>query len=274
MIPVSVIITTYNEEKNLPRCLGALQDFDEIIAIDSNSTDNTKEIARNHNARVENFTWNGAYPKKRQWCLDTIKTKHDFIFFVDGDEVVTSELIDEIKILDFQAAGYFVKGQYVWQGKVLKHGLVNNKLCLIHRHKIEFPIVNDLDIEGMGEIEGHYQPTLKSLRRVNALRPNNCGIATLRAPLIHHAYEGWEGRHERYALWEAAMIKRDAYPKDPVQWRENLKRIFRKMPFRGVIAFCHCYIWKKGFLDGRAGYDFAKSRAHYYNLVCKALSHQ
>lgn len=261
------MITTYNEEKNLPRCLDALQNFNEIIVIDSNSTDRTKEIAVKYGVRVESFTWNGAYPKKRQWCLNTIKTKHDFIFFVDGDEVVTSELIEEIKALNFQAAGYFVKGQYVWQGKVLKYGLVNNKLCLIHRHKIEFPIVNDLDIEGMGEIEGHYQPVLIESHK-------NETIKQLQQPLIHHAYDGWENRHMRYARWEAAMIKRDAYPKDPVQWREHLKRFFRRLPLRGVIAFCHCYIWKKGFLDGRLGYDFAKSRAHYYNLVCKALSHQ
>jgi glycosyltransferase involved in cell wall biosynthesis len=273
LIPVSIIITTYNEAQNLARCLAALKDFEDVIVVDSNSTDNTKEIALTHGAHVENFTWNGAYPKKRQYCLDNIKTKHDYIFFVDGDEEVTSEVIDEIRTLDFKAAGYFVKGQYIWQGQILKYGLQNNKLVLFDKTKVEFPKVDDLDIEGMGEIEGHYQPTLKYLRRENPLRSDCNKIEKINAPLLHFAYEdaaGWHARHVRYAKWEAVMIKRNAYPKDPVRWREVLKFIFRRMPLRGFIAFCHSYIGKRGFLDGRAGYGFAKSRAHYYKLVQQA----
>lgn len=266
-IPVSVIITTYNEEHNMARCLTALKDFDEVIVVDSNSDDQTKEISLQHGARVENYTWNGAYPKKRQWILDHLKTQNDFIFFVDGDEVLTPDIINEISCLDFNAAGYFVKGQYVWFGKILKHGLINNKLCLFNKNKIEFPVVDDLNINGMGEIEGHYQPVLKVQYQDEAIDQVN-------APLLHYAYEGadnWRARHERYAQWEAKMIKDNAYPVDPVAMREFLKKTFRKLPFRGAIAFCHSYFYKGGFLDGRAGYDFAKSRMHYYQLVNKAL---
>ena len=269
MIPVSVIITTYNEGQNLARCLCALKDFDEVIVVDSNSTDNTKEIAIAHGARVENFMWNGEYPKKRQYCLDNIKTKHDYIFFVDGDEEVTPELIDEIQALDFKTAGYFVKGKYIWRGKKLNHGLQNNKLVLFDRSKIEFPIIDDLDIDGMGEMEGHYQPVLKA-EYVDR-------IESLSTPLLHFAYEdadGWLARHARYAKWEAEMITRNAYPRDPVFWREKLKVLFRNMPLRGLVAFSHSYLWKRGFLDGRAGYEFARSRAHYYNLVSNSLHHQ
>ncbi len=266
-IPVTVIITTYNEERNLARCLDPLKDFSEAIVVDSSSTDKTKDIAKKHDATVINFTWNGAYPKKRQWILENVKTQNDFIFFVDADEVLTPDIINEISNLDFKAAGYFVKGQYVWAGKVLKHGLVNNKLCLFHKDKIEFPVVDDLNIEGMGEIEGHYQPVLKS-------EYQNETIEQVNAPLLHYAYEGemhWSKRHARYAQWEAQMIKDKAYPKDPVPFREFLKSIFKRLPFRRLIAFMHCYILKRGFLDGRAGYDFAKSRMHYYDLVNKAL---
>lgn len=267
MIPVSIIITTYNEEENISRCLDALKDFDEVIVVDSNSHDRTRELAAQCGARIENFAWNDQYPKKRQWCLDHIPTQHNYIFFVDGDEVVTQNLIREIKNLDFKAAGYFVKGQYVWNDQILKHGLMNNKLCLFDKTKIEFPIVDDLDIEGMGEMEGHYQPVLKPQYQHET-------IEALKAPLRHYAHDGWKARHKRYAAWEAKMIKRNAYPKDPVQWRETLKRLFRRMPMRGCIAFVHSYIWKLGFLDGIAGYNFARSRAHYYNLVRKDFSRQ
>jgi glycosyltransferase involved in cell wall biosynthesis len=267
VIPATVIITTFNEEENLGACLNALKDFDDVIVVDSNSTDKTQEIATEFSAQVINYTWDRCYPKKRQWCLDHLETKYDFIFFVDADEIVTTKLIKEIKILDFQCAGYFVKGQYVWNDQVLRHGLVNNKLCLINKNKIEFPVVDDLDIEGMGEIEGHYQPVLKPEYRYEKIKQlDHC--------LIHDALDGWEERHQRYAKWEAKMIKRKAYPKDPVPWRDKLKQIFRKMPYRNIVAFLHCYIFKLGFLDGRDGYDFAKSRARYYSLVSQALRRQ
>lgn len=268
MIPVSVLITTYNEAHNLPRCLSVLKDFDEIIVIDSNSMDETKAIARAQGARVENFTWDKKYPKKRQYCLDNLEIKHDYIFFVDGDEEVTPALVAEIKSLDFKADGYFVRGQYNVQGKVLEHGLQNNKLALFNRHKVEFPIVDDLDIEGMGEMEGHYQPVLKN--------KEGC-LAQIKSPLLHFAYDDkeiWTKRHERYAQWEAAMIMRNAYPKDPIAERDFLKQVFRRMPCRNLIAFCHCYFLKFGFWDGVAGFHFAKSRAHYYSLVAKFLSRQ
>ncbi|NCO04474.1 MAG: glycosyltransferase family 2 protein [Alphaproteobacteria bacterium] len=267
MIPVSVLITVYNEAENLPRCLRALQNFDEIIIIDSNSTDNTAAIAKEYGAHVICYQWDGQYPKKRQWCLDHLEIKYDFVFWVDADEVVTPDLISEIKNLSFDSAGYFVKGQYIWLGQALKRGLKNNKLALFDRRKIYFPVVDDLDIKEMGEMEGHYQPILKP-------DYSDEKIEQLNAELLHYACDdrgAWERRHERYAIWEAAMIWRGAYPKDPSRGREFIKTIFRKTPRRDWIAFVHSYIYKHGFLDGKAGYDFARSRACYYRKVAVHL---
>lgn len=267
MLKVSALVTTLNEADNLVRCLGALKDFDEIIVIDSGSLDGTCDIARRFGARVESFAWNGQYPKKRQWCLDNLEMKNEWIFFVDGDEEVTPALIAEIKALDFSVVGYFVKGQYMWRGRALKHGLRNNKLVLFNRYKIEFPLIDDLNIEGMGEMEGHYQPVLKPVFQGEK-------IGRLQNPMIHFAYENaaqWQARHDRYARWEAQMIMRQAYPKDPSYLREIMKNIFRKAPARGVVAFVHSYILKLGFLDGVAGYQFAMSRMEYYNKVSDFL---
>jgi len=264
MINVSVLITTLNEAERLPRCLAALKGFDEIIVIDSNSADTTKQVVQSFGAQYVNYKWSGQYPKKRQWCLDNLDIKNDFVFFVDADEIITSELVEEIKALDFSAAGYFVKGKYIWNNQILNHGLKNNKLALFNRHKVEFPVIDDLDIKGMGEIEGHYQPVLKS----TVSRETIC---QLRSELLHDASGGWQERHQRYAYWEAEMIKRNAYPKDPSALRQSLKKVFRRIPLRGFIAFCHSFIWKRGFLDGRAGFDFAVSRMRYYKIVSAAL---
>lgn len=237
-----------------------------MIVIDSNSTDRTVEIAQNHGAQIILYQWDGSYPKKRQWCLENIQTKSHYIFFLDADEVVTPTFTEKLKNLKFDCAGYFVKSTYVWKGKILHHGLMNNKLALFDKNKIEFPVINDLDIKGMGEIEGHYQPVLNSEYAHEK-------IGQIDQSILHYAYddqEGWEDRHRRYANWEAAMIERGAYPKDPKVWREMLKTVFKHAPCRGVIAFIHSYIIKLGFLDGRAGFEFAQSRKHYYQMVNQA----
>lgn len=262
-VPVSVIITTKNEEKNLSACLSALKDFDDIIVVDSASTDRTIEIARSAGASVISFQWNGCYPKKRQWCLNHLETRHDWIFFVDADEILTPQLVDEIRALPFDCAGYFVKGRYIWNGKKLRYGLKNNKLVLFNRRKFEFPVVDDLDLPGMGEMEGHYQPVLRPESRGEA-------IGQLRCELDHNAAQSedeWLARHQRYAAWERGMNARNAWPSDPVRWRQALKKSFRKLPARGMIVFLYSYIFMRGILDGRAGFDFARKRAAYYRMI-------
>lgn len=260
-LAISVIVVTRDESRKIDRCLSALSDFEDVVVVDSGGT-NTRQ------ARVERFAWNGRYPKKRQWCLAHLTLTHEWVFFVDADEVVTPELVQELRTLDYSAAGYFVKGRYVAGGKPLKYGLCNNKLCLFDRRKIEFPVVDDLDIPGMGEIEGHYQPVLK---------PAFAGekIGQVSAPVYHYADEdvaAWQFRHERYARWEAEMILRRAYPVEPSAARQRMKNIFRRLPFRPLAAFLHSYILKRGFMDGARGWVLAAQRFDYYTRVGRHLS--
>ncbi len=132
----------------------------DVVVIDSGSTDDTVTIAESHGARVVPFAWNGQYPKKRQWCLDHLELAHDWVFFVDADEIVTPALADEIRRVVAAPAhqGYFIEGQYVIDGKVLRFGLKNSKIVLFDRRQFSFPVISDLYISGMGEMEGHYQP--------------------------------------------------------------------------------------------------------------------
>lgn len=263
-IPVSVLVSTRNEGRCLAACLAALSAFDEVVVIDSGSTDDTVLIAQSFGASVMPFTWNGEYPKKRQWCLDHLPLKHEWIFFVDADEIVTDELTGEIAVAMKNPAhqGYFVDGLYVMNGKALRHGIKNSKIVLFKRHQFKFPVVNDLDISGMGEMEGHYQPVPVS----------GAMMGQLRYPMLHYAYnsgEDWVSRHQRYAQWEAGMNARHAWPVDPVASRQRLKEIFRKLPCRGMIAFVHSYFYKLGFLDGMAGFKLARDRYRYYTLVAR-----
>ncbi len=262
-IPVSVLVVTKDEEKNLPRCLAALEAFDEVVVVDSSSKDRSREIAQSFGACFVNFEWNGRYPKKRQWCLDHLALKHDHVFFVDADEEVTPSLVDEIAALDWGCSGYFIKGRYIVNRKILRFGLQNDKLCLFDRSKIEFPIVDDLAFDGMGEIEGHYQPVFK-----NGVSGK---IGTLKNSLYHHAMEDsrrWAARHDGYARWEHCMRAKNIYPTEPSFLRKCIKGMFSVLPFRPYIAFIHSYILKLGILDGWEGLMLSRSRFDYYQKVC------
>jgi glycosyltransferase involved in cell wall biosynthesis len=81
---------TKNEELNIAKCLRSLNDFAEVFVVDSDSTDNTRTIAESMGARVVHFSWNGKYPKKKQWCLDNLSFSHDWVLFVDADEEIQS----------------------------------------------------------------------------------------------------------------------------------------------------------------------------------------
>lgn len=159
-IPVSAIIITRNEARRILRCINALKDFNEIVVADSGSTDDTPGIARTAGAAVVSYEWDGCYPKKKQWCLDNLTLKNEWVFLVDADEEVTAALAMEIAALFEGAsppyAGYFVPGNYVMNGRTLRFSLRNKKLALFDRRAVAFPVVDDLGLPGMGEVEGHY----------------------------------------------------------------------------------------------------------------------
>ncbi len=95
-IPISVIVPVKNEADNLRRCLPALSWADEVFVVDSGSSDETEEVAREHGARVVSFEFNGVYPKKKNWSLENLPFRNEWVLIVDADEVVPPELAEEI----------------------------------------------------------------------------------------------------------------------------------------------------------------------------------
>ena len=94
---ISALIPVRNEAKNIGRCLEALKGWaDEIIVIDSQSTDGTIEIAESYGARVVQFYYEGGWPKKRQWALDNLEFRNKWILLLDADEILPSRLKPEV----------------------------------------------------------------------------------------------------------------------------------------------------------------------------------
>ncbi len=122
-------------------------------------------------------------------------------------------------------------------------------------------MIDDLDIPGMGEMEGHYQPVLKN---------SGDKLGILKATMIHDALDddrAWTFRHEKYARWEMGMNEKQAWPVDPVPWRQKLKTILRASKFRPQLMFLISYIGLLGFLDGKGGLKLAESRSRYYKII-------
>ena len=260
-LPASVIVMTKDEEANIAKCLRSVRDFDELFVVDSSSRDRTCAIAAEMGATVVDFRWNGRYPKKKQWCLDELPFRHDWVLYVDADEEVTPELTEEIgRVLAGppRHAGYFVGYDYVFLGHVLHHGHRVYKLVLLNRHKARFPERDDLDVANMWEVEGHYQPQVEGTTGVLRRRMRHDDHATL-----YHYFE----RHNRYSDWEATLRARGTLLREAEAQptgRRALKAIFARMPVKGLVAFLHSFVLKGGFLDGRAGFHYAIARGFYY----------
>ncbi len=96
-IPVSVVIPTKNEEAGILECLASVKAFEQVIVVDSESPDRTQPLSRSAGAEVVNYHWDGAYPKKKQWCLDNLDLRHDWVLFIDGDERPSAALVSAIR---------------------------------------------------------------------------------------------------------------------------------------------------------------------------------
>lgn len=259
-IPITVLVQTKNEEAGIAKCLAALRDFSEVVVVDSNSTDTTPEIATSMGVMLVNFTWNGIYPKKKQWQLENIETKNDWVMFIDADEFPTPALLAELRsrggeMAERVFAAYDVPLEYVFAGKTLVHGHRVVKRCLLDRTRCRFVAIDDLDAPGMGELEGHYQPVAEGR------------TAKLHAKLRHDDQDPvrtWFDRHNRYSDWEAFLRTNPRIQTEAAKRRSAQGKLFDKVPFKPLGFFVFAYFVKAGFLDGRAGLDYAFALSSYY----------
>ncbi|MGO8795537.1 MAG: glycosyltransferase family 2 protein [Candidatus Sulfotelmatobacter sp.] len=261
-LPVSVIIPVRNEAKNLPRCLEALKGVGEVYVIDSQSTDETVEFARAHGAHVVQFHYQGGWPKKRQWAMNTLPLAYDWTLLLDADELLTPEVAEEIRsaIANSNAQtlavnGYFIELRTKFLGRVLRHGDVGLwKLSLFRRGQGRFECrLKDQDAS-MADMEVHEHVIVDG------------ATARLRHPLIHHNVESlsrYIRKHDEYSNWESRVLSQRNNDADfelppsltgtQAQRRRWLKRKLFAVPGSPVLLFLYRYVFRFGFLDGVPG---------------------
>jgi len=256
-LPISVIIAARNEAKNLPCCLEALREVGEVYLIDSQSSDDTVAIARSLGARVVQFHYQGGWPKKRQWAMDTVPLAYDWVLLLDADEVLTPELAQEVRSAIGNPAldGYFIQLRTWFLGRALRHGDVGLwKLSLFRRGKGRFECrLRDQDAS-MADMEVHEHVVVEG------------PTARLRNPLIHHNVESlsrYIQKHNEYSNWESRVLLQPPEQSDrelpPSLWgtqaqrRRWLKRRLFALPGSPVLLFLYRYLLRFGFLDGVPG---------------------
>jgi glycosyltransferase involved in cell wall biosynthesis len=273
-VPVSVVIPIKNEAANLPRCLGSVRWADEIIVVDSQSTDGSIEIAQQNGAAVVQFQFGGTWPKKKNWSLENISFRNQWVFILDADEVLPGGSEQEFASAIAEAgpiAGYWINRRFMFMGRWLQHAYYPNWNLRLFRHSLgRYEKLTDSPTES-GDNEVHEHVIVKG------------PTGRLRSEIDHYAFPSVEifvEKHNRYSNWEARvaanrLIRGTAghFNEMPVGMRRKLKLLSHRLPFRPLLRFLYIYVWQKGFLDGREGYYFARLHA-MYEFLCVAKTHE
>lgn len=270
-VPVSILVPVKNEAANLPRCLSSVRWADEIFVVDSQSADGTAEVAEREGARVVQFRYQGAWPKKKNWALDTLPFHNEWVFILDADEVLPPAAESEFQETIGRAApnlsGCWINRRFMFMGKWLRHAYYPNWNLRLFRHRLGRYEQLALGDTGSGDNEVHEHVVVRGT------------TGRLRCEMDHYAFPSVEvfvEKHNRYSNWEAhvALEGRLAGSAGPLQggrtsWRRRLRLASQRLPFRPTLRFLYVYLWQHGFLDGREGYYFARLHG-FYEFLCVA----
>jgi glycosyltransferase involved in cell wall biosynthesis len=255
-LPVTVVIPTRNEARHLSRCLEAARLCSEIYVIDSQSTDETVEIARTFDAKVVQFHYGGGWPKKRQWALDSLSFENEWVLLLDADEILTTGLADEVQhaIRNPSFQGYYLFLRLNFLGRVLRFGDSGFwKLSLFRHGKGHFECrLKDQD-DSMGDIEIHEHVVVDG------------STGTLKHALLHENVETlsrYIAKHNEYSNWESKVLAQDGEQDRELpptllgtqaQRRRWLKKWLYRVPGSPILLFLYRYVLRLGLLDGVPG---------------------
>lgn len=264
-LSVSVIILTFNEEMNIGRCLDSVAWCDDVVVLDSHSTDSTCEIAKTKGARVKLRKFDN-YANQRNYALKEIDYKNPWALMLDADEIVPNDLQDEIlEILsqnDTDISLFRLRRKDYFMGTWLKHSTNYSSVWFGRLMRL-----------------GHVWVE----RSINEEYHTDGSTSDLNSSLIHYPFNNglraWIDKHNRYSTMEAELIAngrslkwrwKDLLSSDQVLRRKTLKALVYSLPGRPLIMFFGRYIITGGILDGRAGLMFCVLKTYYeYMIDCK-----
>lgn len=245
---VAAVVLTLNEEHDLSRCLSSLAWCDEIVVLDSGSIDQTEAIANKYSARfyVRTQTPPFLITDQRNWSIHNCDITSNWVFFLDADEEVTSDLKNEIlaSINSHRFNAYLIAPSYIFLGTALTH----SKL---------FPSYHPRLLK-----RGHI--SLKG--GVWEQFSDSTNVGKLKSTYLHHWFSkglsDWSARHIRYARWEAQKSSHRRLANARIA-PILASLIFLLGPLRPFGRFLYEYLLRLGFLDGRPGFFYAMLMSTY-----------
>jgi nucleoside-diphosphate-sugar epimerase/glycosyltransferase involved in cell wall biosynthesis len=266
-LAVSVVILTMNEEANIAACIASCAGWcDDVHVLDSGSTDRTCEIARSLGATVHHHPFR-SFGEQRNWAIDRIAHRHDWIFHLDADERFTPELVREMRDMlnrNPREAGFYVPHKLIFMGRWLKHaeGYPVYQMRFFHKQRMRF------------RDYGHGQRELTSGK-----------IGRLRSPYLHYNFskgiDDWLEKHNRYSTLEARQVylgkqREPEHQLSPfggsIERRRYFKaHIYPKIPGKYLWRFLWMYVGKMGFLDGVPGLHYCLLMSTYELLTSLKL---
>ena len=264
----SVLLLTYNEEVNIGPCLSCLSWCDDVVVVDSFSTDRSVEMARESGARVFQREWDN-FAGQRNWALDNVEFRHPWVFHLDADERFTGPLRQEVAgvVAKDEHSGYMVPSKVMFRSRWLRRS------ALYPSYQMRLGKVGEIRFVQVG----HGQ------READAAR----GIGMLREPYIHEVFArgtlNWFLKHRGRAAAEAREIVSGGGASgfdwrglvahgDPVRRRRAAKFLAMRAPFRPVLRFLYMYLLRGGFMDGRPGLEYCLMMAEYEKMITRKLA--
>jgi glycosyltransferase involved in cell wall biosynthesis len=260
MSPVSIFILTLNEEQNIEACLDSVAFADDVVVLDSYSSDDTVALAEAKGARVVQRKFEN-WAAHQNWAMANIEFKHKWVFYLDADERMTPELQADILAIAANDAdtkrGYFVGRTNYFMGRTITH-------C--------YPPV---------PIMRFFQPKfIRYERLVNPIAIIDGETGDLDSRFLHYNFSKglteWFDKHNKYSLSEAkeglkALREQDPdvsiFSKDRALKRVALKNLALRLPGRPFAKFIYLYVLKMGFLDGKAGFTYCILQSIYEYLI-------
>tara|TARA_B100001057_G_scaffold211364_1_gene211830 strand:- start:264 stop:1022 length:759 start_codon:yes stop_codon:yes gene_type:complete len=234
-VKITLIVPTYNEEKVLDRCIGSAKDLaDEILVVDSFSTDDTLEIAKSHGARIIQRKYENSASQKN-WAIP--QASFSWILLLDADEWLTQKLYAELKQIKAQVhepieSGFWIYRSNHFMGKRVRYsGWQGDKVVRLFKKE-----------DCSYKIQSVHSEIMTSGK-----------LSFLSSPINHDTYKGvsaWEEKLERYAQWQAQDYSQK-------MGKVTLFHTIIKPSFR----FFKHYILSGGFLDGYIGFRISKYAA-------------
>jgi glycosyltransferase involved in cell wall biosynthesis len=271
--PLSVLIPVKNEAANVRDCISGVSFAEEIVVVDSASTDGTQAIAEEAGAWVVQFVWNGNLPRKKNWALENIPWQNEWVLIVDADERITPELEREIRlaIRHTDVDGFYLNRRFWFLGGWINHcGYFPSWNLRLFRHRLgRYEQIGITNSAQSGDNEVHEHVLLDGRSKY------------LSAPMEHYAFPDvatFIEKHNRYSTWEAAASRKlhqttgqTTLRATPFGAAAERKRWLRKLaltaPFRPSLRFLYHYLWKQGFRDGYRGWMLCRLLAWYERMI-------